>query len=76
MLNKTTWQNIGFYYLFLIVCSVVLSIAVGFATTTWIIIMLLIVAFVGIPLARREIKLHRKELSEQELISVGDARVK
>ena len=75
MLDKTAWMKLGVFYMFLIVCSLAASAAVGFATTPWAIIMLLIVAVVGIPLAKSEIKRHRKELQDQELVSVGEMKV-
>ena len=76
MLNKRVWKKVIIYYIFLILCSMMLSFVVGFATTIWLIIMLLIVAFVGVPLAIQEIKRHRKELQDKEPISVGDVRVR
>ena len=76
MLDKKAWESVGMYYLFLFVCGVILSIAVGYATHLWFIIMLSIVALVGIPLTIRQIKRHRKELAGKELISVGDMEVK
>ncbi len=75
MLDKTAWKKLIVFYMFLIVCSLAASAAVGFATTPWAIIMLSIITVVGFSLAKGEIKRHRKELEDQELISVGEVKV-